>query len=243
MQILSIGNSFSIDATTYLHDMAKRSGVDIQTANLYIGGCPLEKHFRNFYSDERAYMLQYNGHATMFKLSIKEALLNRSWDVITLQQASHFSGYPDTYTPYIERLAEEIRALCPKAKLVLHQTWAYEAFSERVEKVAHFDTHHDMYHAIRDAYEIAAKAIHADGIIPCGDVMYLLAETCDAPVHRDTFHASLGIGRYALAMTWLHYLTGTDITDNDFNPQEYPLTEEEIALVKEIVLQFAPMAK
>ncbi len=242
MQILSIGNSFSIDATTYLHDMAKRSGIVLETANLYIGGCPLEKHFRNFYSDERAYMLQYNGHATMFKVSIKEALLNRSWDVITLQQASHFSGYPNTYTPYIERLAEEIRALCPKAKLVLHQTWAYEAFSERVEKVAHFDTHHDMYHAIRDAYEIAAKAIHADGIIPCGDVMYLLAETCDTPVHRDTFHASLGIGRYALAMTWLRYLTGVDVTDNDFSDTAEPVSEEQMAAVKDMVSRIVPLA-
>ena len=242
MQILSIGNSFSIDATTYLHDMAKRSGVALETANLYIGGCPLEKHFRNFYSDERAYMLQYNGHATMFKVSIKEALLNRSWDVITLQQASHFSGYPDTYTPYIERLAEEIRTLCPKAKLVLHQTWAYEAFSERVEKVAHFDTHHDMYHAIHDAYEIAAKAIHADGIIPCGDVMYLLAENYDDPVHRDTFHASLGIGRYALAMTWLRYLTGVDVTENDFSDTAEPVSEEQMAAVKGIVSGIVPLA-
>ena len=241
MQILSIGNSFSIDATTYLHDMAKRSGVALETANLYIGGCPLEKHFRNFYSDERAYMLQYNGHATMFKVSIKEALLNRSWDVITLQQASHFSGYPNTYTPYIERLAEEIRALCPKAKLVLHQTWAYEAFSERVEKVAHFDTHHDMYHAIRDAYEIAAKAIHADGIIPCGDVMYLLAENYDDPVHRDTFHASLGLGRYALAMTWLRYLTGVDVTENDFSDTAEPVNEEQMAAVKDIVSGIVPL--
>ena len=242
MQILSIGNSFSIDATTYLHDMAKRSGVALETANLYIGGCPLEKHFRNFYSDERAYMLQYNGHATMFKVSIKEALLNRSWDVITLQQASHFSGYPNTYTPYIERLAEEIRALCPKAKLVLHQTWAYEAFSERVEKVAHFDTHHDMYHAIRDAYEIAAKAIHADGIIPCGDVMYLLADNYDDPVHRDTFHASLGLGRYALAMTWLRYLTGVDVTENDFSDTAEPVSEEQMAAVKGIVSGIVPLA-
>ena len=184
----------------------------------------------------------FRSHATMFKVSIKEALLNRSWDVITLQQASHFSGYPNTYTPYIERLAEEIRALCPKAKLVLHQTWAYEAFSERVEKVAHFDTHHDMYHAIRDAYEIAAKAIHADGIIPCGDVMYLLAETCDAPVHRDTFHASLGLGRYALAMTWLRYLTGVDVTENDFSDTAEPVSEEQMAAVKDIVSRIVPLA-
>jgi hypothetical protein len=71
--------------------------------------------------------------------------------------------------------------------------------------------------------------------------MYLLAENYDDPVHRDTFHASLGLGRYALAMTWLRYLTGVDVTENDFTETAEPITEEQIAVVKALVNEITPL--
>ena len=61
MNILSIGNSFSEDATRYLHQIALFDNVEINTVNLYIGGCSLERHYRNILSEERVYELQYNG--------------------------------------------------------------------------------------------------------------------------------------------------------------------------------------
>ena len=36
MKVLSIGNSFSQDATRYLHQIAKNSGDDFKTVNLYV---------------------------------------------------------------------------------------------------------------------------------------------------------------------------------------------------------------
>ena len=76
MQILAIGNSFSSDATRYLHGIARAGGVPLQVTNLYIGGCSLERHFRNMHSDARAYDLQCNGHSTGFSVSLSEALLS-----------------------------------------------------------------------------------------------------------------------------------------------------------------------
>ena len=38
MNILTIGNSFSDDATRYLHQIARKDGVDLQVANVSIGG-------------------------------------------------------------------------------------------------------------------------------------------------------------------------------------------------------------
>ncbi len=77
MNILSIGNSFSQDAHRYLHRIAKADGYILNTFNLYIGGCPLSLHYRNMLSEERAYMLEMNGESTGFKVSLKDALLNR----------------------------------------------------------------------------------------------------------------------------------------------------------------------
>ena len=51
MKILSIGNSFSQDAHKWLHKLAKQNGCDLSTCNLYIGGCPLDRHFRNLKGD------------------------------------------------------------------------------------------------------------------------------------------------------------------------------------------------
>ena len=55
MNILSIGNSFSQDAQRYLHRIAKSAGVEMNTFNLCIGGCPLEHHYNHMLSGEEAY--------------------------------------------------------------------------------------------------------------------------------------------------------------------------------------------
>ena len=86
MRILAIGNSFSQDASRYLSQAARRSGLNIEVANIMIGGCPLERHYRNMLSGEKAYMLEYNGSYTGFNVSLTEALLTAHWDVITVQQ-------------------------------------------------------------------------------------------------------------------------------------------------------------
>ena len=58
-------------------------------------------------------------------------------------------------------------------------------------------------------------------------------------VHRDTFHASLGAGRYLLALCWFATLTGRDITANSFTDFDKPVTADEreivISAVNEVV--------
>ena len=77
MKILSIGNSFSQDAQRYIHNIAKADGFDLKCFNLYIGGCSLHTHYVNMQTDQKAYTLEMNGESTGFKVSLKEALLNR----------------------------------------------------------------------------------------------------------------------------------------------------------------------
>ena len=47
MKILAIGNSFSEDAMYYLKNIADADGVEVKAVNLYIGGCNLERHWKN----------------------------------------------------------------------------------------------------------------------------------------------------------------------------------------------------
>lgn len=242
MKILCIGNSFSQDATTYLHQIARSNGDDFQIANLYIGGCPLEKHFRNMYSEERVYNLIYNGQSTYFTVSVKEALLNRSWDIVTVQQASSSSPKPATYTPYGEELVAYIRKLCPKAKVVVHQTWAYENGSEKLLDQMGYPTYDSMFADIENAYAGFAKTIDAYGIIPSGKLFQNMLKNGVEKVHRDTFHATKGLGRYALGLLWYRMLTGKSVAEVPFNDFDEPVTPEEVAIAQKLVDEFTPFA-
>jgi len=240
MKVLAIGNSFSQDATRYLHQIARKGEVPVAVANLYIGGCPLERHFRNMLSGNRDYTLDYNGMSTGFRVSIKEALLNRSWDVVTLQQASGSSFNADSYFPYINALCDCVRQCVPKAKIVVHQTWAYEQDSAKLNNTGYTD-HRDMFVDLQKAYKLAAEKIGADGIIPSGQLFQNMLENGFEKVHRDTFHATLGAGRYALGQLWYRMLTGADVTDNPFCDFDEEVTREEVSTVKRLVQAFEPL--
>ena len=231
MNILSIGNSFSQDAQRYLHQVAKADNFEINAFNLYIGGCPLSLHYRNMISKRPEYDLEMNGQSTGFKVSVNEALLNRDWDIVTIQQVSHESTNFDTFVPYIDELTAYIRKCVPKAKILVHRTWGYETGSERIARV-NFKTCEEMNLAAKAAYKKAAERIGADGIIPAGDCMMNLEKMGLAP-HRDTFHADLGYGRYAIALTWYGYLTGNDVMENKFKDFDVSVTENEIKAAKE----------
>ena len=239
MQVLSIGNSFSTDAQRYLFRIAKADQEIVRTFNLYIGGCPLSAHYRNMLGQKREYMLEMNGESTNFKVSLQEALLNRDWDVITLQQASHLSPDYETYQPYLEKLAEYVRQYVPKAKLVVHQTWAYEQGSERLQEKMGYSDYHDMLKDIVKAYGAEAQRIQADYIIPSGEVFRALLENGVPTVHRDTYHASRGLGRYALGLAWYRFLTGKDISNNTFRDFDEEISTADIALAKKCVEEIA----
>lgn len=232
MKVLSIGNSFSQDAQRYLHELAKAEGVEIQTQNLCIGGCSLQTHYENMKGDLAEYELERNGRATTEKTSIRSALESEEWDIVTVQQASHFSWNFETYLPYIVELVEYVRGICPKVKIYIHETWPYENGSERLSSV-NFNTSAEMYAAIKSSYEQAFALIKADGIIRCGSAMM---EAIDRGliIHKDTFHAGVGAGRYMLALVWYKTLTGKDIGNNQFADFDEPVSDFERKTVIEI---------
>ena len=225
MKILSIGNSFSQDAHRYLHLIAQADKCELRSVNLFIGGCSLRTHYLNMLDDAYAYTLEHNGESVGVKVSLRQALVGDEWDYVTLQQASPLSGKQDTYFPYIEELVEYVRKFCPNTRILVHETWAYENGSDRLKNLG-FNSSEEMYNSISSAYLYAANAIRADGIIPCGKAMFELSKL-GVSVHRDQFHASLGVGRYLLALVWYSYLTGNSIMENVFDKFDLPVSNEE----------------
>lgn len=235
MKILAIGNSYSSDATRYLYGIARAGGVKMKVVNLYIGGCSLYRHYRNMLSADKAYSLELNGVSSGFYVSLSEALLSDEWDVVTLQQCSHESTLADSYEPYLSRLAAFVREYAPKAKLYIHQTWAYENECARLAK-AHVETSEEMLRRLSENYLSAAERIDAAGIIPSGDAMYRyhMEVWPEASVYRDTFHANLGVGRYLLGCVWFTALCGTSVDGNTFRDFDVAVTEEEVLRAQRI---------
>ena len=233
MKILSIGNSFSADATRYLSRAAKKCGQNITTVNLYIGGCSLYTHYINALENIDDYMLFFNGEDTGFYVSIKEALISHDYDVVTIQQASHFSFKPDTYEPYTAFLCDYIKKYCPKAKIFIHQTWGYRNESQRLANFG-FENHAKMYDLVEACYDIMYNNTNACGLLPSGKAMSLLDSYgfSGAQTHRDDIHVSLGLGRYTLALTWLEYLTGVSVKDCDFSDFDVDMSDIEINTAK-----------
>ncbi len=213
--VLSIGNSFSQDAHRYLHTLSLMQNNVILPTNLYFAGCSLEQHYRFMQANTERYNYEFKGDPTGLVVNLSNVLSACPYDVVTLQQASHFSPYYDTYQPYLSELATTVRRYLPKAKIYLHQTWGYETGSERLKNLGYTD-YDEMFKQVQQAYDKAASDIGAS-IIPCGLALQKAMQYgLEEPIHRDTFHASLSYGRYILAATWYMTLTGKGIQSNIF---------------------------
>ncbi|MBR6619734.1 MAG: DUF4886 domain-containing protein [Clostridia bacterium] len=224
MKVLSIGNSFSTDAHKFLHTLAALNGEDIYTANLFIGGCSLETHFTNVLGNNAYYDYEINGSEAQEKISIADALERNKWDIVTIQQASPYSGMYETYQPYLNNLAELVKSKLPEVKIYFHQTWAYEADSPHPGFANYSNSQQKMYDCIVYASQQACKAIDAK-LIPTGTVIQTVRngikvfdyENGGTSLCRDGFHLSNDYGRYTAAATWLKSLTGKNIISDTFN--------------------------
>lgn len=220
MKILCIGNSFSQDATKYLHQI---SDGEIFVRNLYIGGCSLETHWNNIVGANRLYGRQDNGSDSECDTSINEALLEMDWDFITVQQVSHFSGMPETYEPFLTNILSFIKEKCPNTKIAFHRTWAYDDKSDHFGFAYYERSRQKMNEAIiRTSGHFAS--VHNLPIIPnCEAIESARALTefqGELNMNRDGFHLSLDYGRYLAGLTMYGFFTGKDATAVGYEPEE-----------------------
>ena len=226
MKVLAIGNSFSQDAFSYLHQIAEGAGEDLTCLGLYIGGCPLSLHAENIRTGAAAYMHQMNGDTSGdLYVSIKDALAEDAWDVVSIQQVSHDSGLYETYLPHLDEVADYVRAARPEAELVIHQTWAYETDSQHGGFANYDRDQKKMYDCLVSAYARAAERLNVR-IIPVGKVIQTLRATPafdyangGASLCRDGFHLSIPEGRYAAGLTWFAALTGKSALTTAYAPE------------------------
>ena len=241
MKILSIGNSFSQDSQRYLNAISRADGNEIFTKNLMCGGCSLARHCLHIADDAAEYWEEINGKVTGKRITVREALLEGGWDIITLQQVSHASVNYDTYQPYLNELHAYVKELAPDAKIYIHQTWFYEDGSEKLANLG-IKSSEDMLEKIKAAYALAYDAISADGMIRSGEMLALMKSRGLTRLHRDTFHASLGLSRYALGLLWYATLTGRSVIGNTFSELDEAVSDGELKTARECAEEIARLS-
>jgi hypothetical protein len=178
-KVLTIGNSFANDATSFLPQIVESTGRKLVLFRANIGGCSLERHARHLNaaladpSDPEGSPYRNNpevlGITGKDKVSLPEALAAVVWDFVTIQEWSQRSYKPEYQEPHAKQLIDTIRRLAPKAEIVIHQTWAYREDHPFFQKDDGF-TQQKMYDGLRAAYkELSAR--HGLRILPSGDAM------------------------------------------------------------------------
>lgn len=240
IKILAIGNSFSIDAMEYLWHILRAGGVEeVVLGDLFIGGCPVSLHAQNIKDDAHTYIYLKNTDGVWRETpeaSLTDGLLDEDWDIVTLQQASHDSGLPETYVRQDEVLGY-IKANRPHARIYWHMTWAYQGDSTHPAFPRYGCDQAAMYQAILNAVrsEILPKPAYA-GVIPSGiAIQNLRATSVGDTVTRDGFHLSLDFGRYAAALTWASVLCDVDPDTVDWLPSGCTHMKEHLSEIRNAV--------
>ncbi len=222
---LAIGNSFSEDLIAYANEIIKNSDANLNI-NVYgvgIGGCTLDQHYTYFAHENKLYtLLKYNFETKAWEyinsLSLKEALVYESWDVMTLQQHSSYAGQASSFnnlsllvksmTSYLKQQNRKIPALG------WHMTWAYQN-NASVDNMYYEFYNNDqitMYNAI-------VKQVQ-DIVIPSGLFNFVLESgtaiqnvrttsiTTEKELTRDGQHLDLTYGRYVATLNLASKLTG-----------------------------------
>lgn len=216
LKVLAIGNSFSVDAMEHLYAVAKAEGVEeIVLGNLFIGGCALNTHADNSRTNANVYRYYKNTtgqwEEAPQKVSLLYGLQDEQWDIITMQQASGYSGLTVSYQPHLNDLVAYVNEnkTNPEAKLYWHMTWAYQRNSTHADFEYYRRDQDTMYIGIVGALQQVVEPSKAfEKILPVGTAIQnaRTSHVGDA-LTRDGYHLS-DLGRVIASYTWYAAING-----------------------------------
>ena len=235
IKILAIGNSFSQDAIEQnLWEIAHADNINLIIGNLYYGGCSLEQHWQ--FLTNGLYNYQYrkvvDGVKTDTpKYSLPMALEDEEWDYISFQQASHFSGMPLTYEPYLEELMTYVRSKCKKkTKFIFHSTWAYSKDSKHQDFPKYGCSQEQMFNDIIKTTEDVMDNYPINILVPAGTaIQNARTSKLGDTLNRDGYHLQLVYGRYTAACTWYEALFHKPVIGNTYSPKGITEAQKHIA--------------
>lgn len=229
IRILAIGNSFTEDATEhYLCELLMAAGYEATVGNCYIGGCTLEKHWKNETSADKSrrnsnsYRKVVQGVKTKTdSCSIARIFADEPWDYVIFQQGSGLYGILDSHYPYLDDFIAYVAQYLKAGtyRLGYQMNWSFPASCTN-SRFAYYDCDQmKMYEACRDCAFALQERSALDLIIPTGTAIQngrtsFLGDT----FNRDWGHLDYNHGRYTASCSWFEAITGIDVTANPYAP-------------------------
>lgn len=237
MNILFVGNSFSRDTIEHLGNIAKNLGItDFRFANLYIGGCSINRHFKNVTENLAEYIYSATTDGSWgegVNASVADALADGPWDLICIQ---HGTGDKSRYTEAesyenLPRLIEYIRKTYGKpVKIAFNMTWIGEPESPKSPELRNVYSNDQlaMYRALTELTEKTVLPL-VDYLSPAGTAIQNLRTCLDKPLTRDTYHLSYDLGRFTAGLTFLKTVLGIPLEPLVWSPEGVSEEERELA--------------
>lgn len=175
IKILTIGNSFGLDATRYIPWISREAGINVMVGNLYISGGLLSEHDDNIKNNNKSYSFYSRYHVdgaitndSIENYSVDDALDLEEWDYVFFNQASAQSGVYDTFQPYLNDIISYVKSKQPNIKIALMPTWAYSSDFDDSRFDKYDRNQLTMYNDISEAYKNVMSEVEFDVIIPAG---------------------------------------------------------------------------
>ncbi|MBQ0006221.1 MAG: DUF4886 domain-containing protein, partial [Alistipes sp.] len=148
----------------------------------------------------------------------EKALAEESWDVVSRQQSSGRSGLIESYEPYLGEMIKYVRArIKTGARIVWHQTWAYDSDAVHADFPAYGSDCEKMYDKIVECSRTVSEK-YGISVIPVGTAIQNIRPSYEYTITRDGYHLSTSVGRYVAALTWYETLTGRSVEGCTYCP-------------------------
>jgi len=225
LDILFIGNSFSIDTSSALPSILSSLGVsNVNVYVLYKGGCSMQQHYEHFLGNKKVYELynyNYLGERKITNsISLNEVISTYTFDIVVFQQVSQEAGNYDSYEPWLSKLiqAYKLYTLSSRTTFAFNQTWAY---SSKNKNISRYKNPEGMYNSIVASCKKMKARSGIDVIIPCGTAVQnarnVEALKTEKELTRDDHHIDLYMGRYLLGCTFYEAIIAPCIGRNIHN--------------------------
>ena len=237
LRILSIGNSFSKDTMEHIGEIAKAVGfADFEFANLYIGGCSINRHYNNAVRNISDYVYYTNtgdGWSSAEHFAICDVVKEGAWDYISIQ---HGTGDKSRYTSPVSYdnllpLIRYVKDLAGKnTKIAFNMAWVADPDSTHHEITSYGGDQLLMYEKLTQlTQQRIATLSEVDVVSPTGTAIQNARGYIPQRLTRDGFHLSRDLGRYIAGLTFLKALCDIDVDKVLWMPEGVTDREREIA--------------
>lgn len=242
LNVLFIGNSFSVDTVGYALKILKDlCPLKVTIGVLYQASTKLAHHVDKLNSSSNTaglgghlYETYYVGDtdeaswATTSNQNPDTVIASKQWDVLVLHQRSQESGDYRTVEPYMDSIINYVNNTLPNIKVGWLITQAYsESYisgTPRQDSYGNtFSTSNAMHAAIADVAGKVVEDHSVDFVVPTGTAIQILRNSSYGEPTADGYHLNVGIpvltAGYCMALTVLEEMgIGGSVWDCGYIP-------------------------